>query len=233
MTTRRDYAEAVLVAGGWPVRLEAELALVAVMLGEDSHAECNPLDTEEPASGSWRYNSAGVRNYTSMAQGVGAVVATLTNGDYPGVIAALADPSAKAEAIVDAWAASPWGTWSAPGPARADLSTVVASWPAYGNVQITCPAPPPAPIGDDMVATDPISHGVWVARPDGAVYAFGGAPYLGGLNNHPEWGRGGSGQPGCVGIAYDYATKGYVLAVDGDGLTDPEVYRFPRTGIYA
>lgn len=30
--------------------------------------------------------------------------------------------------------------------------------------------------------------GVWVLSRDGAVYAFGGAPYLDAYNTHPEWG---------------------------------------------
>lgn len=241
MTTRLEFADAVVAAGRWPVTTPNEQALVTVMVAEGSHARWNPLDTTEPEPGAGDYNSAGVRNYVSLAQGVQATVATLTNGDYGEVLAALAAGD-DAEAVVKAFAASPWGTWSTPGPALADLHTVQATWPAYGQVTVTgtgetasgTPTPPTSPIGDPaMIASDPISHGMWVARPDGAVYAFGGAPYLGGLNNHPEWGRGGSGQPQCTGIAYDYGTHGYVLSVDGDGLAEPEVYRFPRTGVYS
>lgn len=234
---RQQYAAAVLQHGGWPETSENLQALVAVMVGEGSRAHYNPLDTTQPAPGATYYTVTGVRDYPDLSTAVEAVVSTLTNGDYGPVVAALASGT-SAGAVVRALATSPWGTWTSPAVATAVLAQVRSSWPAAGDVELpgttaaVSPSPPP-PEGDSMIAADPTSKGLWVARPDGAVYAFGGAPYLGGLNNHPDWGRGGQGQPQCVGIAFDPLTSGYALAVDGDGLAEPEVYRFPRSAVYA
>ena len=52
-------------------------------------ALANPLDTEERWFGSWNFNSAGVQNYPDQATGIAASVATITNGDYPELLAAL------------------------------------------------------------------------------------------------------------------------------------------------
>lgn len=76
----------------------------------NNSATYNPLNTTEiPASGG--YSNTGtqgnIKAYTSWAQGLAATVATIKNGSYGGVIAALGAPSATFEAAVNA---SPWGT---------------------------------------------------------------------------------------------------------------------------
>jgi hypothetical protein len=60
-----------------------------------------------------------------------------------------------------------------------------------------------------MVLHDAVSGGVWVTDRTGAVFAYDGAPYLGGINA-PDHTPGG--EP-CVGIADDGA-GGYVLVAD-------------------
>lgn len=101
------------------------------------------------------------------------------------------------------------------------------------------PAAPPAPTpGGTMIAHDPISGGLWVTDPDGAVYAYDGAPYLGGLNNadHASWKAGtAQGGPPCVGIAYATwgTTDGYALVCWAPGAGAPTIYRMPRDGRYA
>lgn len=237
MTTRAQFAGMVLKALGIAVSPGAVQALVAVMAQENSRAWANPTDTTLGATGAASYNAVGVRNYRSLAQGVDATAATLRFGAYAQVCTALA--SGDAQGAVAAWAASPWGTFGDETQARTVLADIRARWPAAGSVPIALPPDPtPAPAATHpgeltMVATDPITGGCWVARPDGSVYAFGGAPYLGGFNTQPAWGRGGAGQPPCVGIAYDPTTQGYYLIADGAPLAVPEVYALPRTGIYA
>jgi hypothetical protein len=94
-----------------------------------------------------------------------------------------------------------------------------------------------APEGDDMTmpqAVDEQSGGTWTLFTDGGIYTDDGAPYLGGLNNHPEW----HADPG-VAIAYwkgngtaggglGYKITTYCAAHGGF-----HFYRFPRSGVYA
>jgi hypothetical protein len=84
-------------------------ALLAWMKAEGGSAHFNPMNTTQKASGSTPYNSAGVQNYTSWNQGIQATVATLTNGSYGPVLAALRGDKG-AQAIAQAVGASPWGT---------------------------------------------------------------------------------------------------------------------------
>lgn len=70
----------------------------------------------------------------------------------------------------------------------------------------TGPTPPTSQGGNNMVATDPVTGGCWVADESGAVFAYDDAPFLGGANgdNPHNW--------PCVGIA---PTKtGYVVVLD-------------------
>lgn len=49
----------------------------------------NPMASTMPEPGATIYNSAGVRNYASASQGAAATAATLANGHYPLITAAL------------------------------------------------------------------------------------------------------------------------------------------------
>lgn len=49
----------------------------------------NPMASTMPAPGATVFNSVGVRNYVSATQGAKATAATLANGHYPGIVAAL------------------------------------------------------------------------------------------------------------------------------------------------
>ena len=107
---RRPWAADFLRAAGLPVTTCNVNAVTAQEAAEDSNARFNPLDTERQEPGNTLYNSAGVRNYVSLAQGLTATVATLYNGAYPGVIAALRAGN-NAEAVARAvWVPHVWGT---------------------------------------------------------------------------------------------------------------------------
>ena len=56
----------------------------------DAWALNNPLSTTEPGYGAISgYNSVGVKSYPTQALGAEATAATLKNGDYPGLLAAI------------------------------------------------------------------------------------------------------------------------------------------------
>jgi hypothetical protein len=75
-------------------------------------AKNNPLNTTQESPGATAYNSAGVRNYTSPANGIIATVQTLENGNYPAIVSALRSGSGLA-------GSGPWNselsTWSGGG----------------------------------------------------------------------------------------------------------------------
>src|SRR6185437_6188692 len=50
---------------------------------EASSARNNPFDTEESFTGGTNYNSAGVKDYETLAEGVAATVATIDDGNFP------------------------------------------------------------------------------------------------------------------------------------------------------
>jgi hypothetical protein len=107
---RRAWAADFLRAAGLPVTTCNVNAITAQAAAENSNARFNPLDTERQEPGNTLYNSAGVRNYVSLAQGLHATVVTLYNGHYPGVIAALR-AGHNAEAVARAiWVPHVWGT---------------------------------------------------------------------------------------------------------------------------
>jgi hypothetical protein len=84
--------------------------------------------------------------------------------DYPG-IGPLLYPGTVAHQWVD------WGPY--------DESVVADYWPGVD------PAPGPNLKGDDMIASTPKGDGYWVLKPDGSIYAYGGAQYFGGANTAP------------------------------------------------
>ncbi|HLY82051.1 MAG TPA: hypothetical protein VKQ71_03645 [Acidimicrobiales bacterium] len=118
-----------------------------------------------------------------------------------------------------------------------DLSAVAAFWPGIDAVVV------PASEGDPLmsrIAFDAKSGGTWTIKPDGSVYAHDGAPYLGGLNGHPDWHAGLASDP-AVGIApwpgdgTDAAGNGYVVETLelNDATGDPfRLYHFPGNGVY-
>ena len=95
-------------------------------------------------------------------------------------------------------------------------------------------SPGPAPKKGTYVWTlrDPDSGGTWVADESGGVFAYDGAPYLGGCNNARYNAAGWE----CTGIAEykdDRNGEGYLLTLDvGAGAKGDRYlrYRFPRDG---
>lgn len=140
--TRDEWADALIAEMGWAEGVRN--GIVAQAAAENSQAENNPLDTERDWPGATNYNAAGVKNYLTTADGLGATKATLTNGLYAGMLAA--GEQGDSLGYVNACAHEPWGTWSDQATAQSMLGAVMAS-PAYGQVEVagTGPAPPSPP----------------------------------------------------------------------------------------
>lgn len=99
---------AIHAKGAWQNRR----LLAAWAKAEGGTAHYNPLNTTEPWPGSWNYNSAGVKDYRTGADGIAATAATLTNGRYNGIVHDLRMGEKKARQIVTDNAAEfdTWGT---------------------------------------------------------------------------------------------------------------------------
>lgn len=103
------FAGDLLTRLGMPVTGENVRAVTAWARAEGTAAANNPLATTQPMDGATRFNSVGVRNYSSYEEGLEATVRTLRNGRYGNVLATLA-AGTSAEDVARAVAASPWGT---------------------------------------------------------------------------------------------------------------------------
>jgi hypothetical protein len=106
---RRQFAVDLLTQLGMPQTTENIRAVVAWQEAEGTRASFNPLATTQRSDGATDFNSVGVKNYTSYAQGLAATVTTLRNGRYDEILAALRDGT-SAQRLADAVARSPWGT---------------------------------------------------------------------------------------------------------------------------
>lgn len=114
-TTRLFYARAVLYQVGVHESPQAEQCLVAVMVGEDSTALWNPMDTTRVETGGWPYNTFGpegefhVWNYPTAAVGVAATVTTLEQKNMGPWFTALRDSKLTALQMAEAFSKVPWG----------------------------------------------------------------------------------------------------------------------------
>jgi len=82
-------------------------------------------------------------------------------------------------------------------------------------------------------AVDPFTGGTWTIKFDGSIYTDDGAPYLGGLNNHPEFHAGGAGNP-AVAVSYWQGNntpsggQGYKITTLDSATGTLNYYHFPR-----
>ena len=112
MATWFGWQADVLDAIGAP-HTDSNLQLLAAwQQAEGGTATFNPLNTTQPEPGATNYNSVGVKNYTSAAQGTLATKTTLENGNYDGILADLRAGNVSAGQIVTRNASefSTWGT---------------------------------------------------------------------------------------------------------------------------
>jgi hypothetical protein len=111
--TRGLFARELLRELACPRSRKNMIALVAWMEGEGSKARYNPLATTHTWPGATNFNSAGVKHYPTLAAGIQATIATLKNGHYQPILAALKRGD-NIQHIAAAVEASPWGTQLVP-----------------------------------------------------------------------------------------------------------------------
>lgn len=146
MATWIDYVLDVLMGLEMPQTGANEDALLAVAGEENTAALNNLFATTEWATGATTFNSVGVKDYPSMAEGVAATVKTLTNGLYESILQALHEGT-DSMAVVNAWVASRWGTGRG---AVSVLQQVVDNYEAYAQrtvpgSDVVAPLPAPTP----------------------------------------------------------------------------------------
>lgn len=86
MSVWQGWESQVLAAIGAPVTAANVAFLDAWQNAEGGSAAYNPLNTTQRMSGSTPYNSAGVQEYGSTAQGANATAQTLQNGRYGAIV---------------------------------------------------------------------------------------------------------------------------------------------------
>lgn len=141
--TREQWAKDFLIRIGNPVPNQAVIDWVVgwtvYETNTNSGATYNLLNTTQPMPGATDFNSVGVKNYTSYAQGIQANQLTVQNGRYGSLsqalftnnIHALSPPSAGVQSDLHTWCGGcGYGNgFSATGPAhRGDTFN-------YGNAQ--------------------------------------------------------------------------------------------------
>ena len=95
---------------GMPITGENIRVMKAWQQAEGTAAQFNPLATTQSGfSGETRFNSVGVKNYTSYEDGLAANVKAITNGLYGNILNALQGGN-SADAVAQAIEQSPWGT---------------------------------------------------------------------------------------------------------------------------
>jgi hypothetical protein len=105
-----QWAKDFLTQLGMPVTPDNVRAITAWEQAEGTRAQFNPLATTQAGySGESRFNSVGVKNYASYADGISANIKAITNGLYGNILAALRTGN-NAMAVAQAVANSPWGT---------------------------------------------------------------------------------------------------------------------------
>jgi N-acetylmuramoyl-L-alanine amidase len=107
---------------------------------------------------------------------------------------------------------------------------------AAGGGAAPPPQPTPSTSGENMILVDPVTGGTWcIASTEGAVNAYGGAPYLGATNNTTA----NAARYPCVGIGLRPNNDGYRIVLDwgdagngksADGGDRFRTYNFPRDG---
>ena len=80
MITREKFAQHLLAEIGAKPTKRNLWAIVSWVQAEGSNASFNPLATTQDMPGATKFNSVGVRNYTSFEQGIEATAKTLNYG---------------------------------------------------------------------------------------------------------------------------------------------------------
>lgn len=111
--TRGLFARELLRELGVPKTAKNMIAMIAWMEGEGTKARNNPLATTMNHLHATNFNSAGVKNYASLADGILATLNTLRLPPYARIRTLLAKGT-SVQHVAAAIEASPWGTQQVP-----------------------------------------------------------------------------------------------------------------------
>ena len=193
--TREQFVTECLLSISKPTALNNLISCVAWIESENSQALWNPFDTEEGGqAGETNYNSVGVKNYPTQAEGIAAWKATILNGFYPHILQDLGEvaiPAVTCSDIVN----SAWG--SKPSPQL--LAEVAVNYAHYAAMPIagSFNMEPIVNTGildadADLTLVKPIVAGFrslikgWYAvSSDGGVFTIGGAVFYGSMGGKP------------------------------------------------
>jgi hypothetical protein len=164
--TRERWARELLARLPAPDGFEQVVAIVAWAAAENTTAAWNPLATTMPAPGSTRFNAVGVQNYPSLDVGLDATVRTLRLRHYTAIVDALRR-GAPARQVLEAVAASPWGTGEA---AVRALEPTLRGWPRTGQILVYGPGEPDLP--RERPAVRAVTNPNWVEDVFGRVAGF-------------------------------------------------------------
>lgn len=170
MTTRLAYFDSVLGRLGLPHGQAQTAMMLAWSAAESGTERCdgqsgaayNPLNTTFDMAGASNFNSVGVKNYASLADGITATVDTLALAPYAGIRGVLARGGSLAE-FGQAVETSPWGTGAA---IFGGIQAVQGHLTEYASLPVGHAAPPP-----------PGPHLAWRLEHDGKIVHQG--PHLG------------------------------------------------------
>lgn len=152
-------ASAILTKGGWSITQNLEDFLVAWATAENSggsntggvSARFNMLDSEQPAlnpATETTFNSAGVKNYKTLAVGVTCTVRALNNGYYTHIVDGLA-ANETAESLAQLTTLNTWGTGKFP----TTVVAVRADRSRYYTISVGTTSTAPIPKGTKIMAT--------------------------------------------------------------------------------
>ncbi len=165
INTPGDFGVALLQQMGAPVT-KSNLQFIIAWAHEEggnwnNAAHFNPLNTTLDQPGATSMNSVGVKAYTSWDQGVGATAATLHNGRYNDIVAALQGGNAAQTAVSAAslrtWSGGGYGTiiQNIPGAAgAADQALANAGNVGAGTISATTPTTTQTPLQYGMEQLD-------------------------------------------------------------------------------
>lgn len=105
----KNFYEKLLENLGAPVSDENLKYLYAWRQAEGKAGDFNPFNTTQPMPGATKFNKVGVRNYTSLEQGMVATIKTLKNGYYDCIIEGLRN-DIGADKIAQCPSLKTWGT---------------------------------------------------------------------------------------------------------------------------
>lgn len=226
-------AHELLQTNGFAITQNNLVSMLAWMCSEyaptiplNERAENNPLDTTESWPNATDFNSAGVKNYVTFADGLAATKATLHNGDYTDILVAFSNsynPNQTVQVINN----SVWGSK----PTTDTVRYVQNNYNAVANAIANTTGETVTIASSDESTTSatgttieapivaggatPNGFGYYLCDAGGGVYAFGDAKFLGSIPGLVETGKATAPSSPVVDIIVVSNSAYYLVCADG------------------